>query len=249
MIDQHIDNLRKWVDLVNDIVVRRGATEAIDAIEQAMREPLYEAAPPAQQAQPSEPLTDEQRIGWATWRIADLEKQLEDARKRAQADAAKAQDLLARVCDFECEHAEAVPSQTAGMDIAQRILHVGGRDNAAGYVEFGSIQAVEALVRQVLRDLPKPRRVPDHELIEMYAECPRSDAEMLAFAHEVMARMLAAPKQAEAVPQGWKLVPVKPTEEMLDAGADAGNGHDWSGPDVVYEAMLAAAPQPKEQSK
>lgn len=48
-------------------------------------------------------------------------------------------------------------SPTAGMTIAQRILHVGGRNNAAGYVEFGSIQAVEALVRQVLRDLkPSP---------------------------------------------------------------------------------------------
>lgn len=45
-------------------------------------------------------------------------------------------------------------SPTTGMNIAQRILHVGGRNNAAGYVEFGSIQAVEALVRQVLRDLP-----------------------------------------------------------------------------------------------
>lgn len=45
-------------------------------------------------------------------------------------------------------------SPTAGMNIAQRIVHVGGRNNAAGYVEFGSIQAVEALVRQVLRDLP-----------------------------------------------------------------------------------------------
>lgn len=45
-------------------------------------------------------------------------------------------------------------SPTAGMNIAQRILHVGGRNNEAGYVEFGSIQAVEALVRQVLRDLP-----------------------------------------------------------------------------------------------
>lgn len=50
--------------------------------------------------------------------------------------------------------APTTPSPTAGMNIAQRILHVGGRNNAAGYVEFGSIQAVEALVRQVLRDLP-----------------------------------------------------------------------------------------------
>lgn len=42
------------------------------------------------------------------------------------------------------------------MSMAQRILHVGGRNNAAGYVEFGSAQAVEALVRQVIRDMPQP---------------------------------------------------------------------------------------------
>ena len=48
-------------------------------------------------------------------------------------------------------------SPTAGMNIAQRILHVGGRNNAAGYVEFGSTQAVEALVKHMLRDLhPSP---------------------------------------------------------------------------------------------
>lgn len=52
------------------------------------------------------------------------------------------------------------PSATTGMSIAQRILHVGGRNNAAGYIEFGSIQAVEALVRQVLRDLLPPEQEP-----------------------------------------------------------------------------------------
>jgi hypothetical protein len=54
------------------------------------------------------------------------------------------------------------PSPTSGMTIAQRILHVGGRNNAAGYVEFGSIQAVEALVRHVLRDLPAAPVQPEH---------------------------------------------------------------------------------------
>lgn len=44
------------------------------------------------------------------------------------------------------------PSPTTGMNVAQRILHVGGRNNAAGYVEFGSIQAVEALIQHALRD-------------------------------------------------------------------------------------------------
>lgn len=50
------------------------------------------------------------------------------------------------------------PSPTAGMNIAQRILHVGGRNPPGStYVEFGSIQAVEALVKHVLRDLqPSP---------------------------------------------------------------------------------------------
>lgn len=46
------------------------------------------------------------------------------------------------------------PSPTSGMTLWQRILHVGGRTNAAGYVEFGSVQAVDALMRHVLRDLP-----------------------------------------------------------------------------------------------
>lgn len=55
---------------------------------------------------------------------------------------------LRRIVSYE----RAEPSPTAGMTLAQRILHVGGRNNAAGYVEFGSTQAVEALVRQVLRD-------------------------------------------------------------------------------------------------
>lgn len=48
-------------------------------------------------------------------------------------------------------------SETAGMTLEQRILHVGGRNNAAGYIEFGSVQAVAALVRQVLRDQPAAR--------------------------------------------------------------------------------------------
>lgn len=45
-------------------------------------------------------------------------------------------------------------SATYGMNIAQRILHVGGRENAQTYIEFGSVEAVRVLVGQVLRDLP-----------------------------------------------------------------------------------------------
>lgn len=69
------------------------------------------------------------------------------------------------------------PSPTAGMNIAQRILHVGGRNNAAGYVEFGSIQAVRALVLQVLRDLPELPALVRSELESMPTQCLHQIAE------------------------------------------------------------------------
>ncbi|MCU2407139.1 hypothetical protein N8T09_21795 [Enterobacter hormaechei subsp. xiangfangensis] len=43
------------------------------------------------------------------------------------------------------------------------------------------------------------------------------------------------------IPDGWKLVPVDPTEEMNKAGWTAMNEHDAINP--TYRAMLAAAPQ------
>lgn len=43
------------------------------------------------------------------------------------------------------------------------------------------------------------------------------------------------------IPDGWKLVPVEPTEEMNKAGWAAMNEHDAINP--TYRAMLAAAPQ------
>lgn len=57
------------------------------------------------------------------------------------------------------------PSPTAGMNLGQRILHVGGRENAAGYIEFGSVAAVRALVGQVLRDLhpAQPQQIAEPE--------------------------------------------------------------------------------------
>lgn len=55
--------------------------------------------------------------------------------------------------------------------------------------------------------------------------------------------------QQPAVPEGWKLVPVEPTREMLIDGAKAArdflseNGQ-YPRAHAVYRAMLAAAPQP-----
>ena len=54
---------------------------------------------------------------------------------------------------------------------------------------------------------------------------------------------------APSVPDGWKLVPIEPTQEMLDAGEDTFvsslSGTPTSSPIAVYRAMLAAAPEAK----
>lgn len=56
---------------------------------------------------------------------------------------------------------EPAASPTAGMPLGERILHVGGRESANGYIEFGSVMAVGALIKQVLRDTsPLPAQQP-----------------------------------------------------------------------------------------
>lgn len=47
---------------------------------------------------------------------------------------------------------------------------------------------------------------------------------------------------AAPVPQGWKMVPVEPTREMIDAMPPVEETGYWA----MYEAALAAAPQPPE---
>lgn len=53
--------------------------------------------------------------------------------------------------------------------------------------------------------------------------------------------------QAPAVPDGWKLVPIEPTEEMDDAAHGKNSGRcssSWCSCDCkkIYKAMLSAAP-------
>ena len=49
------------------------------------------------------------------------------------------------------------------------------------------------------------------------------------------------PVYGAPVPEGWQLVPVEPTEEMLDAGYFTNHGANRG----IYRAMLAAAPKPE----
>ncbi len=74
----------------------------------------------------------------------------EEAQKARQAIEAKLRDALAATPPAQAQE----KSATYGMQITDRILHIGGRENAQGYIEFGSVAAVRALVLQVIRDLP-----------------------------------------------------------------------------------------------
>lgn len=85
----------------------------------------------------------------------------------------------------------------------------------------------------------KPSDHPD--LIGGWVWRPMEIEAIQAYAREAVALALAAQK---AVPAGWKLVPVEPTAEMLNAvrwDEDAFGGKSaW--PSDIYKAMLAAAP-------
>ena len=47
------------------------------------------------------------------------------------------------------------------------------------------------------------------------------------------------------VPEGWKLVPIEPTVEIVQAAQDYFVSHDEWGFSGMYRAMLAAAPEVK----
>ena len=52
----------------------------------------------------------------------------------------------------------------------------------------------------------------------------------------------AALSQTAGVADGWRLVPVEPTEAMIAAGSDHANNFDEMRTRIIYVAMLAAAP-------
>lgn len=63
------------------------------------------------------------------------------------------------------------------------------------------------------------------------------------YAWEAWQAALTQPKAGDVVPDGWKLVPIEPTEKMVGAGIMAYQGKC----EDSYAAMLDAAPQPPEQ--
>ena len=75
---------------------------------------------------------------------------------------------------------------------------------------------------------------PDHETAD----------KALVEIHEY-AKAQAARAHGDAVPEGWKLVPVEPTEQMSRAGVRVlMRANSWA--TGVFQAMVSAAPTPPQ---
>jgi recombination associated protein RdgC len=60
----------------------------------------------------------------------------------------------------------------------------------------------------------------------------------------------AAPKDAQgAVPEGWKLVPIAPTDAMMDRAEQCDDEYPRASWALIWSAMLTAAPQPTDTTK
>lgn len=149
--------------------------------------------------------------------------------------------------------AQQEPSPTAGMNIAQRILHVGGRNNAAGYVEFGSIQAVEALVRQVLRDQPQREPVAQPSQQDIPDILAGALGVSRGTAYQLMREVLAeqpAPVAATAWQQGYNqgVADERTSEANIGiAGFDAKVNPARNNPYTTPQAQPAREPLTNDQ--
>ena len=99
------------------------------------------------------------------------------------------------------------------------------------------IEELEAQVRvmaELLRDARKYVTAlgkPDDEVSAVQMTVSRIDA------------LLAGQVPAPAVPEGWQLVPVEPTERMISESIDAGR-FDEDDAVFFWASMIAAAPSP-----
>lgn len=83
------------------------------------------------------------------------------------------------------------------------------------------------------------------ERLERHAEYTSCDPEIARAAADEITRLRAALSERAAVPHGWRLVPVEPTPEMVEAAFDALPLYPLEGKiRTHYRAMLAAAPSP-----
>ena len=115
------------------------------------------------------------------------------------------------------------------------------KDGCVVRIEPAPVQEPRARLMTYIGKGPYPK--PGYTVARTYEECPENQ---YPDAWEEGEKLYTTPPAAQpAVPEGWKLVPVEPTEIMQDAGVEVMPTVDCHPYDagMVYKAMLDAAPE------
>jgi hypothetical protein len=101
--------------------------------------------------------------------------------------------------------------------------------------------------REVAMKLEEALRYTDGGMRAAAAFAPNLMGDFSAIDQCIRAALKAATLLPEpaAVPDGWKLVPVEPSSEMLRCGDDAYFCINPTTTKLIYKTMLAAAPTPE----
>lgn len=118
--------------------------------------------------------------------------------------------------------------------------------------------ATQAQIKALTEELDRLRSIMEHDPKTIMIAYQDGDHERLARAASVAieradaaeARATEAERQlAEGVPDGWKLVPIEPTEAMRKAFINKWVTTSPDEFDAPYAAMLAASPTPSKRSE
>ena len=107
--------------------------------------------------------------------------------------------------------------------------------------------AFDAIERAVLKKLGEQEPAWYKELGAMEIEHPsryRKLVDVGSISGLDYEPLYAHPLPAQAVPEGWQLVPVEPTKEMCDAYCEGSIAPVGNLSRYGYKAMLSAAPKP-----
>lgn len=120
-------------------------------------------------------------------------------------------------------------------------------DAAAGVAEYDAVLAqIDTALASMTHNITDEQIEKAYEAEMRQSLHPQSRATLVRVCRAVLA--LAAP--APAVPSGWKLVPVEPTDAMVQAAHHIDlsymPGQEGADRAAVYRAMLSASPAAKE---
>jgi hypothetical protein len=137
--------------------------------------------------------------------------------------------------------------------VAVGILHI--PESCQGHrLEKSTLRSMERLAKLVALQLNRRLQSDAVELEKVLCKALGREWEPEGISAWTLISILG---ERQAAPSGWKLVPIEPTDEMLDDGHEALDdlhhtgrfgecpGLKWGDAKACYQAMLSAAPSPE----